>query len=80
MPRIGRPGDRRDLIRVTRRSVASITMWRMQRALLIAGFLGARYPFGVSFLGPSWSDCELLVLAHAYERATRHRRAPDAAR
>jgi Asp-tRNA(Asn)/Glu-tRNA(Gln) amidotransferase A subunit family amidase len=55
-------------------------MWRMQRALLIAGFLGARYPFGVSFLGPSWSNCELLVLAQAYERATRHRRAPDAAR
>ena len=41
-----------------------------------AGFLGGRYPFGVSFLGRSWSDRDLLRLAYAYEQATRHRRPP----
>ena len=41
-----------------------------------AGFLGGRFPFGVSFLGRLWSDRELLAIAHAYEQATHHRRAP----
>jgi len=41
-----------------------------------AGFLGGRYPFGISFLGRSWSDRDLLALAHAYEQATHHRRPP----
>jgi Asp-tRNA(Asn)/Glu-tRNA(Gln) amidotransferase A subunit family amidase len=45
-----------------------------------AGFLGGRYPFGVSFLGRSWSDADLLALAHAYEHATHHRRPPPIAR
>ncbi len=41
-----------------------------------AGFIGGRYPFGVSFLGRLWSDRDVLALAHAYEQATRHRRPP----
>jgi Asp-tRNA(Asn)/Glu-tRNA(Gln) amidotransferase A subunit family amidase len=41
-----------------------------------AGFLGGRYPFGVSFLGRSWADRRMLALAHAYEQATHHRRPP----
>ena len=41
-----------------------------------AGFLGGRYPFGVSFLGRLWSDQQLLAIAAAYERATHHRRPP----
>jgi len=41
-----------------------------------AGFLGGRYPFGVSFLGRPWTDRYLLGLAHAYEQATHHRRPP----
>ena len=41
-----------------------------------AGFLGGRYPFGVSFLGRMWSDRDLLALAHAYEQSTHHRRPP----
>jgi amidase len=41
-----------------------------------AGFLGGRYPFGVSLLGRLWSDREVLALAHAYEQSTHHRRAP----
>ena len=42
-----------------------------------AGFLGGRYPFGVSFLGRLWADDEILGLAHAYEQATHHRRPPS---
>jgi amidase len=43
-----------------------------------AGFLGGRYPFGVSFLGRLWADRRMLALAYAYEQATRHRRPPGA--
>jgi Asp-tRNA(Asn)/Glu-tRNA(Gln) amidotransferase A subunit family amidase len=41
-----------------------------------AGFLGGRYPFGVSFLGRLWADKRVLGLAYAYEQATHHRRPP----
>ena len=41
-----------------------------------AGFLGNRYPFGVSLLGRLWADRRVLALAYAYEQATHHRRAP----
>ncbi len=36
--------------------------------------LGAA-PVGISFIGPAFSDARLLGIAHAYERASRHRRA-----
>jgi amidase len=42
-----------------------------------AGFLGRKYPFGVSFLGRMWADARLLALAYAYEQATHHRRPPS---
>ncbi len=45
-----------------------------------AGYLGGRYPFGVSFLGRAWTDRDLLAIAHAYEQATHHRRPPLALR
>jgi amidase len=41
-----------------------------------AGFIGGRYPAGISLLGRMWDDKRLLELAAAYERATRHRRPP----
>jgi len=41
-----------------------------------AGFLGGKYPFGVSFLGRLWDDQRVLALAYAYEQATHHRRPP----
>jgi amidase len=41
------------------------------------GFIGGRYPFGVSFLGRPWTDARMLVLAYAYEQATHHRRPPS---
>jgi amidase len=42
-----------------------------------AGFIGGRYPVGVSLLGRMWDDKRLLELAAAYERATHHRRPPN---
>ena len=45
-----------------------------------AGFIGGRYPVGVSLLGRMWSDRRLLEFAYAYERATHHRRPPATVR
>lgn len=45
-----------------------------------AGFIGGRYPAGISLLGRMWDDKRLLELAAAYERATRHRRPPSTVR
>ena len=41
-----------------------------------AGFIGGRYPAGISLLGRMWDDKRLLEIAAAYERATHHRRPP----
>jgi amidase len=43
-----------------------------------AGYV-AGLPVGVSFFGARWSDAKLLGLAHAFEQATRHRKAPQLA-
>ena len=45
-----------------------------------AGFIGGRYPMGISLLGRMWDDKRLLELAAAYERATQHRRPPTTVR
>jgi amidase len=45
-----------------------------------AGFIGTRYPMGISFLGRLWADRTLLEMAAAYERATHHRRPPTTVR
>jgi amidase len=44
-----------------------------------AGFLGGKYPFGVSLLGRLWTDRRMLALAYAYEQVTHHRRPPPTA-
>ncbi|MEZ5419837.1 MAG: amidase family protein [Vicinamibacterales bacterium] len=41
-----------------------------------AGYMGGRYPVGVSFLGRMWTDRALLGVAYAYEQATHRRRPP----
>jgi len=41
-----------------------------------AGFIGGRFPVGVSFLGRPWEDARLLGIGHAFEQATHHHRAP----
>ena len=43
-----------------------------------AGFIGGRYPWGISLLGRLWSDRRVLSLAYSYEQATHHRRPPRA--
>jgi amidase len=45
-----------------------------------AGFIGTRYPVGISLLGRLWDDRRLLEMAAAYERATHHRRPPQTVR
>jgi len=45
-----------------------------------AGFIGGRYPVGVSWLGRMWTDARMLSLAYAYEQATHHRRPPPTAK
>ena len=45
-----------------------------------AGFIGGRYPVGISLLGRMWDDKRLLEIAAAYERVTHHRRPPTTVR
>jgi amidase len=55
-------------------------MTGLPQVTVAAGFIGGRYPFGISFLGRLWSDRDVLAIAHAYELATHHRRPPPIAR
>jgi amidase len=43
-----------------------------------AGYTSEGAPVGLTFLGRAWSEPVLLRLAHAFERATLHRRTPGA--
>ena len=43
-----------------------------------AGYTSEGAPVGITFLGRAWSEPALLRLAHAFERATLHRRTPGA--
>ena len=45
-----------------------------------AGYMGGRYPVGVSLLGRMWADRRLLELAYAYEQAAKIRRPPTTVR
>jgi len=40
------------------------------------GQVAGGLPVGLSFIGPAWSDAQLLQFAYAYEQETKHRRAP----
>lgn len=42
-----------------------------------AGYTDAGLPAGITFLGRPYADAEMLMLAHGYEQATKHRRVPD---
>jgi Asp-tRNA(Asn)/Glu-tRNA(Gln) amidotransferase A subunit family amidase len=52
----------------------------LPQVTVAAGYLGGRYPAGISFLGRMWDDRALLDIAYAYEQATRHRRPPATVR
>jgi Asp-tRNA(Asn)/Glu-tRNA(Gln) amidotransferase A subunit family amidase len=41
-----------------------------------AGFFAGRFPLGISLLGRSWDDKQLLEIAAAYERTAPHRQPP----
>ena len=34
-------------------------------------------PLGLSFMGPAWSEAELLAMAYAFEQATKARKPPQ---
>jgi Asp-tRNA(Asn)/Glu-tRNA(Gln) amidotransferase A subunit family amidase len=55
---------------------AESAMTGLPQVTVPAGFIGGKYPVGVSFLGRPWSDGRMLALAYAYEQATHHRRPP----
>ncbi len=55
---------------------AESAMTGLPQVTVPGGFIGGRYPFGVSFLGRLWTDGRMLALAYAYEQATHHRRSP----
>ena len=42
-----------------------------------AGFTRDALPAGITFLGRPYDDANMIRLAHAYEQATLHRRAPE---
>lgn len=48
----------------------------LPQVTVAAGFIGGRYPVGISFLGRMWDDWRLLEIGAGYEHATRHRRPP----
>ena len=41
------------------------------------GYTAAGLPAGITFLGRPYADAEMLMLAHGYEQATKHRRVPE---
>jgi amidase len=55
---------------------AESAMTGLPQVTVPGGFIGGRYPFGVSWLGRLWSDARMLSLAYSYEQATHHRRPP----
>ena len=59
---------------------AESAMTGLPQVTVPGGFIGGRYPVGISFLGRLWTDRRMLALAYAYEQATRHRRPPPTVR
>jgi amidase len=65
-------GDR--LIQAT--TVSEINIAGLPGIVVPAGYHEDGAPFCLILVGRPWSEPRLLALAHAYEQATRHRRAP----
>ncbi|WP_234731822.1 amidase [Acidocella facilis] len=57
-------------------TVCEINIAGMPVVTLPAGYYASGAPFNLVFVGQPWSEAELLALAHDYEQATKHRRAP----
>ena len=57
-------------------TVSEINIAGLPGVTVPAGYYASGAPFGLIFVGRMWSEADLLALAHDYECATRHRRAP----
>ena len=57
-------------------TVGEINIAGLPGVTVPAGYYASGAPFNLIFVGPMWSEADLLGLAYAYECATRHRRAP----
>jgi aspartyl-tRNA(Asn)/glutamyl-tRNA(Gln) amidotransferase subunit A len=57
-------------------TVSEINIAGLPGVTVPAGYYGSGAPFCLIFVGPQWSEADLLAYAHAYECATRHRRPP----
>jgi aspartyl-tRNA(Asn)/glutamyl-tRNA(Gln) amidotransferase subunit A len=60
-------------------TVSEINIAGLPGVTVPAGFYASGAPFCLMFVGRMWSEATLLALAHDYETATRHRRAPGLA-
>ncbi|WP_238313029.1 amidase [Methylobacterium crusticola] len=60
-------------------TVCEINIAGLPGVTVPAGAYPCGAPFNLIFVGPLWSEADLLGLAYAYESATRHRRAPHLA-
>ena len=57
-------------------TVGEINIAGLPGVIVPAGYYRSGSPFSLIFVGQLWSEADLLAYAFAYERATRHRRAP----
>lgn len=57
-------------------TVSEINIAGLPGVTVPAGYYASGAPFCLVFVGPMWSEADLLSCAYAYESATRHRRAP----
>ena len=58
-------------------TVSEINIAGLPGVTIPAGYYASGAPFGLIFVGPMWSEADLLGLAFDYECATHHRRAPE---
>ncbi len=57
-------------------TVSEINIAGLPAVTVPAGYFDSGAPFCLIFVGRAWSEAHLISYAYAYERATRHRRAP----
>ncbi len=57
-------------------TVSEINIAGLPGVTMPAGYYASGAPFCLIFVGPQWSEADLLAYAYAYECATRHRRTP----
>ncbi|MGK9169836.1 amidase [Inquilinus limosus] len=70
LPPLGSSGS------VQETSVSEINIAGLPGVTVPAGTYASGAPFGLIFIGPMWSEADLLSFAYDYESATRHRRPP----